>query len=296
MKLASFFSGIGGFDLGFEQAGCEVVFQCEIDPFCQQVLERHWPQVPLHGDILTLSPGGIPYADVWSAGWPCQDLSHANAQRSGLSGSRSRLFFTFMELARAVRPRWLILENVPGLLSADKGTAFESVINQMEEVGYLGGWTACNTLNFGLPQDRERIVIVASLGTDRAYEVLAYGGRLQWDSQARGKERQTSLSNLENGAGRHHPLVVQRRGGFGYTKGADICPTIRAQTGRHQGGHSDRPILCGQELDVERMRETDGIPGRLDGRRGRLIGNAVTVPLARWFATAIVLADQGQLP
>ena len=158
-KLASFFTGIGGFDLGFERAGFQVVFQCENDTHCKQVLKRHWPDVPLHDNILTLEPGGIPDADIWSAGWPCQDISHANAQRTGLKGERSGLFFTFMDLARTVKPRWIILENVPGLLSADKGIAFESVIDEMEESGYLGGWTTCNTLDFGLPQNRERVII-----------------------------------------------------------------------------------------------------------------------------------------
>lgn len=296
MKLASFFTGIGGFDLGFERAGCEVVFQCEIDPHCQQVLRSHWPSVPLHDDILTLSPGDIPHADIWSAGWPCQDISNANAQRAGIGGSRSSLFFRFTALARTVQPRWIILENVPGLLTSDKGTAFESVIREMEEIGYLGGWTSCNTLDFGLPQDRERIVIVASLGTDRAYQVLAYGSQLQRNHQARREERQASPAGNASRARGYNPIVVQRRGGFGYTKGTDICPTLRAEAGKHQGGHSDRPILCGEELDLERMRATDGVSGRLDGRRGRLIGNAVSVPLVQWFASAILLADQGQLP
>lgn len=296
MKLASFFTGIGGFDLGFERAGAEVVFQCEIDPHCQRVLQKHWPDVPLHEDITTLEPGDIPNADIWSAGWPCQDLSNGNSQRVGLGGSRSGLFFQFLDLARAVRPRWIILENVPGLLSADGGAAFESVVDALEEIGYLGGWTACNTLDFGLPQNRERIVIVASLGTDRAYNVLAHGSRLQRDHQARGEQRQGSATETEGGPRGHDPVVVQRRGGFGYTKGADICPTLRAQTGKHQGGHSDRPILCGEELDLERMRTTDGLSGRLDGRRGRLIGNAVAVPLAQWFASQIMLADDGRLP
>lgn len=296
MKLASFFSGIGGFDLGFERAGYEVVFQCEIDPHCRQVLRSHWPAVPLHDDIATLNSGGIPYADIWSAGWPCQDVSSANAQRAGLKGYHSGLFFKFAELAWASRPKWVILENVPGLLSSDKGTALESVIDELEKIGYLGGWTTCNTLNFGLPQNRERIVIVGSLGSERAYKVLAYGSKLQRDCQTGGEEWPTSDTTVQSSTGRHDPVVVQRRGGFGFTKGSDICPTIRAQTGKHQGGHSDRPILCGQELDLERVRETDGVSGRLDGRRGRLIGNAIAVPLAQWFATAISLAEQDSLP
>lgn len=296
MKLASFFAGIGGFDLGFERAGAEVVFQCEIDPHCQQVLRRHWPDVPLHGDITTLEPGGIPHADIWSAGWPCQDVSNGNVQRIGLGGERSGLFYDFLGLVREVEPRWLILENVAGLLSADKGQALEDVADALEEVGYLGGWTTANTLDFGLPQDRERVVIVASLASDGAYQVLAHGCELQGDHSQGDEQRPGSAAEDAGCAERDNPLVFQRRGGFGYTRGSSVCPTLRSQGGRHQGGHSDRPILCGAELDVDGVGEIDGVPGRLDGRRGRLIGNAVAVPMVQWFAETIMAVDSGTAP
>jgi DNA (cytosine-5)-methyltransferase 1 len=116
MKFASFFAGVGGFDLGFQQAGLTPAFHCEIDPYCQKVLRRHWPDVPLHGDITELKAKDIPDAELWCAGWPCQDLSNANTQREGLEGRRSGLFFNFTELASVRKPRWLVLENVSGLL------------------------------------------------------------------------------------------------------------------------------------------------------------------------------------
>ena len=84
------------------------------------------------------------------------------------------------------------------------------------------------------------------------------------------------------------PALVQRRGGFGFTKAANYCPTIRAQTGGHQGGHTDRPILCGEKFDLERMRSSDGIPRGMDGRRGRLIGNAVAPNIAQFIGERIL--------
>ncbi len=102
IRVASFFAGIGGFDLGFERAGMQVVFQCEIDKFCQQILKRHWPNVPIHEDITTLRRATIPAADLWCAGWSCQDLSNANTERKGLTGDRSGLFYKFMELVAEV--------------------------------------------------------------------------------------------------------------------------------------------------------------------------------------------------
>jgi len=294
-SAASFFAGIGGFDLGFERAGFDVVFQCEIDPHCQQVLRRHWPGIPLQDDIQKLNAKEIPHADVWTAGWPCQDISTAHPQGQGLNGKRSGLFFAFMDLVREVRPRWLVLENVPGLLSRDSGTALETVVDEMEEIGYLGGWTTCNALDFGLPQNRVRVFVVGHLGGEGAYKVLAHGGQLRRNHQAGREQWENGVRTVQSGTGRHDPVVVQRRGGFGYTREANICPTLRSQGGKHQGGHSDRPILCGQELDVARMGETNGLSGRLDGRRGRWIGNAVAVPIAQWFAETILAVESGSL-
>jgi len=293
MKLASFFAGIGGFDLGFQQAGIDPVFHCEIDTFCQQILKRHWPEVPLHGDITTLEANQIPQADVWSAGWPCQDLSNANSARAGINGHRSGLFFPFAELARIHRPKWIVLENVSGLLSSDRGEAFESVIDQLEEIGYLGIWFSCNLLDTGIPHNRERVFLIGSYQSDDSYQFYSNGGEL-----LRGhSKREKSGTRREDGPGvpqefiSDAPLLVQRRGGFGYTKAKSYSPTIRAQTGGHQGGHTDRPILCGQKLDVERMREPDGVSRRMDGRRGRFIGNAVAPPVARFIAERILAIE-----
>ena len=293
LKFASFFAGIGGFDLGFERAGLDAVFQCEIDPYCQTILKRHWPKVPLHGDIQSLESTAIPSADIWTAGWPCQDLSNANTNRQGLKGKRSGLFFDFSELAGACRPPWLVLENVSGLLSAEHGTALETVVDELEALGYLGGWFSFNTLDAGLPQNRERVFIVASDRSDRAYQFFAHGSSVFGDHSAgrtRGQETGSDFSESFIG---NTPLLVQRRGGFGYTMAKSISPTLRAQTGKHQGGHTDRPVLCGQKLDVGRVRGTDGLPKRLDGRRGRFIGNSVSPVIAEWIAQRILLVEQG---
>lgn len=292
MRVASFFAGIGGFDLGFERAGMEVVFQCEIDPYAQKILRRHWPNVPLHDDITTLEAATIPASDLWCAGWPCQDLSLANTERTGLAGERSGLFYTFVDLLAQNCPQWVVLENVPGLLTAQHGAALESVIDILETHGYLGGWFSCNVADAGLPHNRDRVFFVASFGCSRAYEVFADGSELSGDFAPGAAKRKNARPPLREGATRHDPLVVQRRGGFGYTGATSICPTIRAQTGGHQGGHSDRPILCSEELDVERVRETDGVPARLDGRRGRLIGNAVSPLITQWLGERIMAAQR----
>lgn len=183
---------------------------------------------------------------------------------------------------------WLVLENVPGLLSSDDGAAFEAVVDELEKIGYLGIWFTCNTLSAGLPHNRERIFIVASYKSELSYQFYSDCGKLLGDDAPRAASRAQTRSNLRGEFITDAPLLVQRRGGFGYTKATSYCPTIRAQTGRHQGGHTDRPILCGQKLDLDRMRETNGISGRLDGKRGRLIGNAVAPPIAEFIGRRIL--------
>lgn len=292
MKAASFFAGIGGFDLGFERAGIKVVFQCEIDNFCHKILKRHWPDVPLHEDITTLRSTAIPSASLWCAGWPCQDLSSANTEREGLQGKRSGLFYKFVELAAKVQPTWLVMENVPGLLSAEQGTALEAAIDTLEEIGYLGGWLSCNAVHAGLPHNRDRVFFIASFESPRAYQIFTDSSELSRDSSSRKQSKTKTRSRFREITLGNPPLVVQRRGGFGYTMARSICPTLRAQTGGHQGGHSDRPILCGEKLDVDRVGETDGVPTRLDGRRGRLLGNAVVPTIAKWIGMRILEIDK----
>ncbi|MEP0754777.1 DNA (cytosine-5-)-methyltransferase [Trichocoleus sp. DQ-A2] len=266
----------------------KAVFQCEIDPFCQKILKRHWPQVPIHEDITTLVPSTIPTADLWCAGWPCQDLSNANTERKGLTGQRSGLFYKFMELVGEVHPAWLVLENVPGLLSAEQGTALEAVIDTLETHGYLGGWLSCNALHTGIPHDRDRVFFIASFRSKRAYRIFTDSRELSGDSSSRKSRGTQTGSSVCEGTIPDSPLVVQRRGGFGYTLAKSICPTLRAQTGGHQGGHSDRPILCGEKLDVDRVGKVNGVSSRMDGRRGRLLGNAIVPAIAEWIGRKII--------
>lgn len=86
--------------------------------------------------------------------------------------------------------------------------------------------------------------------------------------------------------------MIQRRVGVGYAMAKSICPTLRAQTGKHQGGHSDQPILCGEKLDLERLRETDGVSTKLDGRRGTLIGSSVVPTIVEWISKKIVSVEE----
>ena len=149
MTHASLFTGIGGFDLGFELAGHESILQCENDKACREVLEYHWPEVKRHDDIRTLDGRDIAGVGIISGGFPCQDLSVAG-KREGLSGSRSGLFFEMVRVVDEAEPEYLVWENVPGLLSSGGGRDFRTVIAALTEIGYFGVWRVLDSQFFGV--------------------------------------------------------------------------------------------------------------------------------------------------
>ena len=171
MKHASFFSGVGGLDLGFEQAGIETVSVSEIDPYANAVLAERFPGAPNLGSITEVNANDIPEADIWSGGFPCQDLSVAG-KRAGFAGKRSSLAFTFLDLVQQRRPRWLVLENVPGLFSSNKGADFGRLLYEMDQLRYGVSWRTLDARFYGVPQRRRRVFLVASLESDRSAEVL----------------------------------------------------------------------------------------------------------------------------
>src|SRR5438552_815022 len=157
MNVGSLFSGIGGFDLGFERAGMRTSWMCEIDPFCRKVLKKHWPTIPCYQDITQLK--NPPKVDLLCGGFPCQDLSIAGKGR-GLTGSRSGLWFEFIRLIGDLQPRWIIVENVPGLKTKGLGR----VLGEMAAFGYDAEWDCLPASAFGAPHQRDRLWIVAYSG------------------------------------------------------------------------------------------------------------------------------------
>jgi len=155
MKFISFFAGIGGIDLGLERAGHECVGQVEIDDYCNKVLVRRFGDDTSDGHSET---DGIkfPAADLWAGGFPCQDVSHAG-KRAGIEGERTGLFFEFMRLVRTVQPRYLLLENVPGILSSGHGR----VQGELAEAGYHALWDMLSAADVGALHLRKRWFCVA---------------------------------------------------------------------------------------------------------------------------------------
>ena len=158
LTVGSTFTGVGGADLGLERAGFSVAWQCELDAWKRSVLAAHWPNVPIHDDITTMhDPAPV---DLLIGGFPCQDLSVAG-KRKGFSGERSVLAFEFLRLAESLRPRWLLLENVPGLLSSNRGRDLARLLDEVGTIGYGWAYRILDARYFGVPQRRRRVFICA---------------------------------------------------------------------------------------------------------------------------------------
>ena len=174
MKVLSLFSGVGGFDLGLERAGMETVALCEWDKKAAHVLRRHWPDIPIYGDVSDLTGAQLiadgVHPDLVAFGSPCQDLSVAG-KRAGLAGERSGLFHEAVRIIRELReltdgtlPRWVIWENVVGALNSNGGADFGAVLDAMADLGAVfSEWAVLDAQNFGVAQRRRRVFLVSCL-------------------------------------------------------------------------------------------------------------------------------------
>jgi DNA (cytosine-5)-methyltransferase 1 len=211
LTVGSLFTGIGGFDLGFERAGLQLAWQVEIDGQCNTILAYHCPDATRFGDVRDVGRHELKTVDVICGGFPCQDLSIAG-KREGLAGKRSRLWFEFHRIVAEIRPRWVVIENVDGLLSSGpkypndstitrKGVDFAIILAGL--VGWIptipdGGWrnsgfargrpgyynVAWRVLDaqyFGVAQRRRRVFIVGSLGDGSCAEILFESKSRAWD-------------------------------------------------------------------------------------------------------------------
>lgn len=177
MTFLDLCAGIGGFRLGLELAGYKCIGFCEKDKYAVKSYramfntEGEW-----YGDDITkLKPEDIPYADIWTFGFPCQDISVAGKQR-GLRGERSGIYFRIIDLIKGKeekdKPTYLLIENVKNLLSINGGFDFATVLFELEQAGYDAMWQVLNSKDFGVPQNRERVFIIANLRSRGRREIL----------------------------------------------------------------------------------------------------------------------------
>lgn len=207
LRLLDLFSGIGGFSYAAEQlvGGFETTQFVEMDPYCQKILRKHWPQVAIHSDIrrFTAEPGMF---DVITAGFPCQDLSSAGKQR-GLQAERSGLFYEVIRLARELRPQFVLFENVGNLLSHQNGETFQEVLFQIAKAGFDAEWAIIPASDVGACHQRKRIWIVAYPQGKQCNEL-----RLKNTSQT--SESQLRNGDCSNAAHANHQGLQRRESVF----------------------------------------------------------------------------------
>ena len=167
IRYIDMFAGIGGFRSGLNTVGgFECIGHCEIDKYANQAYNAIYePKGELYfEDARTINPVDLPDLDLICGGFPCQSFSVAGKRLGFADDTRGTLFFEVARIAEAKRPPFLLLENVPGLLSHDEGRTFETIIATLVELGYGVEWCVLNSANFGVPQQRRRLYIIASFG------------------------------------------------------------------------------------------------------------------------------------
>jgi DNA (cytosine-5)-methyltransferase 1 len=272
VKYGSLFSGVGGFDLGFDRAGMECAWQVEYDDKARSVLERHWPDVTKHEDVCNVGKENLEPVDVICGGFPCQDVSVAG-KRAGLAGERSGLWGEFHRIIEEIAPRWVVIENVPGLLSSNKGRDMEVILRGLVECRYGVAYRILDSQYFGVAQRRKRVFIVGSLGNGRCAEVLFEREKLQKDIRKVESPEEEIAGTLGNRIGRSHTeldghgIYVVEASMWDYSKVRRLTPT-----------------------ECERLQ---GFPDgwtadQSDSARYKQMGNAVTVNVAEWIGKRIV--------
>lgn len=160
VRFIDLFCGIGGIRLGMESQGFKCVFSCDINKECQRTYSENFKEVPF-GDITLIDEKSIPDHDILCAGFPCQPFSISGKQR-GFEDTRGTLFFDICRILEEKKPSVVFLENVKHLVHHNQGKTLKTIIEKLESLGYNVSWKVLNGSDYGVPQNRERIIIIGS--------------------------------------------------------------------------------------------------------------------------------------
>jgi len=286
LRTVDLFSGIGGFSLGLGMAGgFETIAFCEQDKFCQQVLRKHWPDVPIHDDIRTLPTDGFGDIDLVCGGFPCQPWSDAG-KKLGTEDDRD-LWSAMASIIENLRPEWVIGENVRGFVNEPMG--LQRSLSDLERIGYQAVPFVIPACAVDAPHRRERVWIVANAECQRGQSGMLHAGNIiptspgrASDTSGTGSTRPEIVADTDTRQCDGSQKKICPRGNAADSGSEDVADTQRErlQRGVRQGktgteGASNGHIAkCGWwtvEPDVGRVAH--GIPRRVD--RLKALGNAV---------------------
>jgi DNA (cytosine-5)-methyltransferase 1 len=308
MKYLSVCSGMEAATVAWHHMGWTPVGFSEIEPFPSAILKHRFPNVPNYGDLTKhaewpLSTGDV---DLLCGGTPCQSFS-IGGKRGGMDDFRGKLALAFAELAGRLRPRWIVWENVSGVLSSGGGLDFAAFQRSLVDLGYCCAWRQLDCNGFGLPQRRKRVFLVGYLGDWRPpAAVLFERGMLQGNPRkVEGQGQEYAGSSDENiGTGSEQSPVAFQPGNLRRQAGAnpsyDFFPTVSTDSG-DQNAHVAIPPSTVRRLSVVEVERLMGFPDNWsripykgkpeeecsDSPRYHACGNSMAVPVMRWIGERI---------
>ena len=287
MRCFSLFSGIGGFDLALKNCGHKIIGACEIDRYARAVYARHFPGVRIHENATKIRPEELEDFDLLCAGFPCQAFSIAG-KRLGFEESRGTLFFEIARIAGQKRPGLLLLENVKGLLSHDRGKTFATILATLDELGYDAQWQVLNSKYF-VPQNRKRVFIVGHLRGEPWKQVFPLGDfpRLpthKSKTQANTTATVTTKSDRGDSTYIVVPTMLRNLNMNGRRMKKNNEDSFTLDTTNSSGVSVQGKIRRFTPVEYERLQGfPDGWTEELsDTQRYKCLGNAVTVPVAEF--------------
>lgn len=278
LTYGSLFTGIGGIDLGLDRAGMECKWQVEIDPKCRLLLSHYWPTVPKYADIHEVTE--VEYVDVIAGGFPCQPISNAGKQKG--DKDPRWLWPEYRRVVDRVRPAYVLVENVPRLLTIDRGRLFGGILADLAALGYDAEWHCLPAAAFGTPQLRWRLFLVAytsgigSSGWGDTGDVAASTGEDKGGEEERERDGDTvddSFSNV---------------GRYPFPPGPDTVDEWKSILSVYPD------IAPAVETQPQVRRVANGVPSRMD--RLRQLGNAVVPAIAEYIGRGIIEHHNTQSP
>lgn len=274
--IGSLFAGIGGFDVGFENAGYRTAWQVELNRINRTVLADRFPHARQFEDVRECGAHNLSAVDVITAGFPCQDISIAGCRESnratrGLQGERSGLFWEVIRILKETQPRWVVLENVVNLLAVNDSRDFETVIRALADCGYVGFWRVLNAQYFGVPQQRRRVFLVAGYRRMPPIQLLADAAPVDAISPASQSQRWPRPAD----AWAANTLLANKAG----SQISMGCTTLVAH-----------PHGWDQMVERQRAAEDDGFCLGLDAANlaeAFGAGNAVVTQVAEWVGRGL---------
>ena len=278
LKTLDLFSGIGGFSIGLERAGFKTVAFCEIDKYCKLVLQKHWKDVKIYHDVREITKrqyeeDGYELPEVITGGFPCQPFSVAGRQKG--SGDNRYLWPQMFRVIKEFKPRWIIAENVRGIINIQDGVVFEAVCTDLESQGYETQTFIIPAAGVGAPHRRDRVWIVANSRRT-----------------IRGQQSSRNKESIESGTSQE----TKRSADSGSVARSSEREKIMADSKRvYVQGQQDRPRQEQSrrsgwwDIEPDVGRVADGVQGRIYRLKG--LGNSIVPQIAEEIGKAIMKVE-----